>query len=132
MHPNLHFKGNAEEVLRHYRAAFGGDVEIVRFAGTPAAESAPPDWADKVLYGTLRSPLGVINIMDAPCERAEEPGGNVAIAVLTTSEAQTDAVFSQLSAGGRVTMPLEQTFWAAKFGMCTDKFGTKWMVNYQG
>lgn len=129
MQPNLFFNGNAEEALEHYRSALGGAIEITRFAGTPAAEHSSPDYANKVLYGMLRSPLGIVNAMDAPPGRGGESGDNFAISITTTTEAQTDAVFSKLSAGGTVTMPCEKTFWAAKFGMCTDKFGFKWMVS---
>jgi PhnB protein len=129
MQPNINFPGNAEEVLEYYRDAFGGELEFVRFGGSPAAGMVPPDWANKVLYGTLRSPLGTINVMDAPPGRGSAPGGNIAISLFTTTEAQTDAVFAKLAAGGQVMMPLEKTFWSPKFGMCVDKFGTHWMVS---
>jgi PhnB protein len=54
----LHFNGNAEDVLEFYRSALGGEVEIMRFAGSPAAASVPDDWGNKVLHGVLRSPAG--------------------------------------------------------------------------
>jgi PhnB protein len=129
MQPNLFFSGNAEEALEYYRSATGGEVEIRRFTELPADQHSAPEWANKVLYGTLRSPLGILNAMDAPPDRAGKPGDNFALSILTTTEAQTDAVFAKLSAGGTVTMPLEKTFWSPKFGMCTDKFGIKWMVS---
>lgn len=128
--PNLHFNGNAEEVLDHYRNALGGEVEIVRFAGSPAADFVPSDWGGKVLYGTLRSPLGTVSVMDATADRVGKPGDNFSIGIQTESEAQADAIFSKLSSGGRVKMPLEKTFWAAKFGMLVDKFGISWMVQW--
>jgi PhnB protein len=127
---SLFFNGNAEEVLEYYRSALGGEVEIRQFAGTPAAEFVPPEWAGKVIYGMLRSPLGNVAAMDTPPDRAVEPGGSFGISIETQNEAQAEDVFSKLSAGGEATMPLEKTFWAKKFGMCTDKFGITWMVNY--
>jgi PhnB protein len=127
--PNLTFAGRSEEVLEHYRSALGGEVTIMRFAGSPAAEFAPPGWGDKVLYGTLNAPLGIVHCMDASPERAGEPGGNFVIGIQTTSESETDAIFAKLSAGGTVLMPLEKTFWSPKFGMFADKFGIKWMVS---
>jgi PhnB protein len=129
LNPNLFFSGNAEDVLGHYRSALGGDVEIVRFAGSPAADFAPPDWGSKVLYGSLRSPVGVVNVMDAPPGREGTPGDNFAIGIDFESEALAEDVFAKLATGGSVIMPFEQTFWAKKFGMLTDKFGIKWMVN---
>ena len=65
LNPNLVFNGIAEPALEHYRDALGGDIEIMRFADSPAAGSVEPDWADKVIYGTLRSPAGNLNAMDA-------------------------------------------------------------------
>jgi len=81
-------------------------------------------------YGLLRSPLGNLAAMDAPPQRAGEPGGSFGLSLETQNEAQAEEIFAKLSAGGEVTMPLERTFWAKKFGMCSDKFGIKWMVNY--
>jgi PhnB protein len=129
--PHLTFNGIAETVLEHYRDAIGGRVEIMRFAGTPAAGDVSSEWADKVLYGTLVSPAGIVNVMDAPPGRAGEPGDNFMLGVNTDSEAQTDAVFAKLAEGGAVIMPLEKTFWSSRFGMVADKFGVKWLVNCQ-
>jgi uncharacterized glyoxalase superfamily protein PhnB len=103
--PHLTFNGIAETVLEHYRDAIGGDVEITRFAGSPAENAVPSSWAGKVLYGMLRSPAGIVNIMDAPPGRAGEPGDNFMLGVQTDSAAQTDAVFA--------------------------KFGVKWLINCQ-
>ncbi len=129
LQPNLAFNGNAEEVLAHYRDALGGKVEITRFGETPLAQQMPPECAAKVAYGTLRSPAGTINAMDAPPGRAGEPGGNFTIGVQSESREQIDEIFSKLAAGGSVTMPLDKTFWSPRFGMLTDKFGIKWMLN---
>ncbi len=129
LNPNLAFNGNAEEVLAHYRDALGGDVQITRFGETPIAQQLPPEWAGKIVYGTLHSPAGAINVMDAPPGRGEEPGGNFMLGIQSESREQIDEIFSKLSAGGSVTMPLDKTFWSPRFGMLTDKFGIKWMLN---
>ena len=115
LRPNLMFAGNAETALTHYRAALGGDLEIIRFAGTPAAENVPAEWSAKVLYGAVHSPYGDVNVMDAPPGRGGSTGDNFAIA--------------ELAADGTILMPFEPTFFARKFGMTNDKFGVKWMVN---
>jgi PhnB protein len=129
MRPNLNFAGNAADVLTHYRAALGGDLEIMRFAGSPAAESVPPEWSDKILYGRLRTPFGELDVMDAPPGRESEIGGNVAIAIDVDDEEQAARVFATLAEGGNVLMPFEETFFARKFGMTADKFGVRWMVS---
>lgn len=130
MEVNLMFNGNAEEALEHYRNALGGAVEIMRFEGSPAAEFVPADWKNRVLYGTLRSPLGIVHAMDAPPGRGPETtGDNFAIGVYPENGDHTDTVFTKLGSDGTVIMPLEKTFWSPRFGMLTDKFGIKWMVS---
>lgn len=129
LYPNLFFAGDAEAALSLYRDALGGDVQIVRFAGTPAGAHIPSEWESKVLYGALASPFGVINAMDAPPGREGAPGDNFAIEIRLEDETQAAEIFSRLCAGGNVTMPFEETFFAKKFGMGADRFGVKWMVN---
>jgi len=130
--PYLFFNGNAEEVLEFYRGALGGNVEIMRFAGSPAADYAPADWGSKVLHGRLDTPAGTVCVMDAAEDRAGRPGDNFSISIQVENEGQADGIFSRLIAGGKVMMPLEKTFWSKKFGMLTDKFGIKWMVSCNG
>jgi PhnB protein len=129
LRPNLMFAGNAESALTHYRAALGGELEIIRFAGSPAEEHVPADWSTKVLYGAVHSPYGEVNVMDAPPGREGTPGDNFAIAVDVDDEHRAADVFAKLAADGTVLMPFEKTFFARKFGMANDKFGVRWMVN---
>jgi PhnB protein len=128
MRPNLNFAGNAADVLTHYQEALGGELEIVRFAGSPAAEFVPPDWGDKILYGRLRTPFGEVDVMDAPPGRESELGGNVAIAFDVDDPERAARVFEKLAEDGKILMPFEETFFARKFGMTNDKFGVRWMV----
>jgi PhnB protein len=129
LRPNLAFSGNAENALDLYRSALGGEVEITRFAGTPAEAHAPGKNTDKVLYATLRSPFGEVNVMDVPDGRSAEPGSNFSIAVDVDDETRAAGIFDALGAGGEVMMPFGATFFAQKFGMLTDKFGVRWMVS---
>src|SRR5450631_219421 len=129
LRPNLMFAGNAETVLTHYRTALGGDLEIIRFGGSPAEKHVPADWSAKVLYGTVHTPYGDVNVMDAPPGREGSPGDNFAIAVDIDDEQRAADVFDKLAADGTVLMPFEPTFFARKFGMTSDKFGVKWMVS---
>jgi PhnB protein len=101
----------------------------MRFADSPAAESVAPGWANKVIYGTLRSSAGILNVMDAPADRGGAPGDNFVLGIEAENAAQVDEIFAKLSAGGTVTMPLDRTFWSPRFGMLTDRFGVKWMIN---
>jgi len=129
MRPNLNFAGNAADVLTHYHAALGGELEILRFAGSPAAEFAPPDWGDKILYGRLRTPFGELDAMDALPGRESAIGGNVAIAIDVDDENRARRIFAKLAEDGNIVMPFEETFFARKFGMTSDKFGVRWMIS---
>jgi len=126
--PSLAFAGNAEEVLTAYQNALGGNLELARFRGTPAEAMAPADWLDKILYGSLHSPFGVLSAMDAPPGRQGTPGDNFSITVQLEDETQAAKIFTALAGGGKVTMPFESTFFAKKFGMLKDRFGISWMV----
>jgi PhnB protein len=130
LNPVLFFKGNAEEALEFYRNALGGEVHIVRYKETPSAQDVPTEWASKIVYGTLCGAHGQIALMDAPPGREGQPGDNFAIALEAESESQIDAIYAKLGDGGTIMMPLGQTFWARKFGMLDDKFGTRWMLSY--
>jgi PhnB protein len=88
----------------------------------------PADWLDKILYGQLSSPFGEIDVMDAPPGRESPVGGNVAIAIDVDDDDQAARIFAKLAEDGSVQMPFEETFFARKFGMTTDKFGVRWMV----
>jgi PhnB protein len=129
MRPNLNFAGHAADVLAHYQAALGGELQIMRFAGSPAAAFVPPDWADKVLYGQLRTPFGAVDVMDAPPGRESAVGGNVAIAIDVDDDARAAQIFAKLAEDGQILIPFEETFFARKFGMTNDKFGVRWMVS---
>ncbi len=128
MRPNLNFAGCAADVLDHYQATLGGETTITRFAGAMPAEHIPAGWNDKVLYARLVTPYGEIDVMDAPPGREDPVGGNVAIAVDIDDEDRAAEVFANLAAEGEIMMPFEETFFARKFGMATDKFGVRWMV----
>ena len=130
LNPSLIFNGRAEEALQLYRDALGGNIEITRYAESPMANDICEEFKDKVLYGALRSPLGVVAAMDCSPEQGGQPGSNFSITLNVESEAQADTTFGKLADGGEITMPLGKTFWAERFGMLKYKFGISWMVNY--
>jgi PhnB protein len=127
--PSLAFAGNAEDVLTAYQNALGGNLELARFRGTPAEAMAPADWLDKILYGSLHSPFGILSAMDAPPGRQGTQGDNFSISVQLEDEAQAERIFMALAGGGNVMMPFEATFFATKFGMLKDRFGIQWMIH---
>src|SRR5262245_60530454 len=130
--PYLSFKGDCEDAFRFYEQHLGGELgPLFRYAGSPMADQAPPEWGDKIMHGSVKA--GGLELMggDVAPERFEEPKGfSLSIQIGTTAEAER--VFRALAEGGRVVMPLEKTFWAAGFGMLVDRFGISWMINCDG
>lgn len=128
INPYIHFDGNAEEALNHYRDALGGELQIMRFAGSPAESCAPEGWGQKVLHGALQTNVGLLLASDASKDQVRNPGDNIEVAVQVDSEADAERIFSKLGQGGNVTMPLSETFFSPKFGMLIDRFGIKWII----
>ncbi len=127
--PYLTFDGRCEEAFEHYAKALGGKIEmLMRYAGTPGEEMAPPDWRDKVMHATLTFGGNVLMGSDAPPER-RQPMQGFSVSLQCDSVDEAERVWNALSEGGTVHMPLEETFWAARFGVVIDRFGTPWMVN---
>lgn len=127
--PYLTFNGHCEEAFKHYEQCLGGQMgEVFRYAGTPLATQVPADWGQKVMHCTLR--LGDRELMgvDVGPEGYEEPRG-ISLSVEVKGVANAERVFAELSEGGRVVLPLQETFWAARFGMLVDRFGVPWQIN---
>jgi PhnB protein len=129
LNPYLLFKGDCEAALKFYEQVLGGKTEfLTKYAGSPAAGMAPPEWGDKVLHATMKIDGNPIMAADAPPGHYEKPQGfSVSIAVKDRDKGES--IFNALAEGGAVTMPFQKTFWASGFGMCVDRFGIPWMVN---
>ncbi len=131
VNPYLLFNGNCAEAFKFYEEALGGKIETIStFGGSPAAEHAPPEWADKVLHASLS--IGNTRLMgsDAPPGQYSQPQG-ISVALGLNDPAKGEQIFKALSENGTVQMPYQATFWAAGFGMCIDRFGIPWMVNVE-
>jgi PhnB protein len=127
--PHLHFDGDCEAAFQMYERCFGGKIEVMMtFAGTPAESQIPAEWRNKILHATLRLAGGVLMGTDTPPGRYEKPQGfSVSLQFQDTAEAER--AFNALADSGKIRMPLQQTFWSARFGMLVDRFGIPWMVN---
>lgn len=125
----LFFDGRCEEAFTFYHHVLGGRVTaMMRHAGSPAEHGVPPEWQDKILHACLD--LGGFKLMasDAPPGRYNRPQG-FCVHLAVGSEAEAERVFAALGEGATIVMPIAQTFWAARFGLLHDRFGTPWMVN---
>jgi PhnB protein len=134
LNPYLNFPGNTEEAFNFYKAAFGTEfIVLSRFGDNPGAENMPEADRAKIMHVSL--PIGEGSVLMGTDTLESQGhqltmGNNIQLAFAPGSEAEADRVFHALSPEGKVTMPLQKTFWNAYFGMLTDKFGIQWMVNY--
>jgi PhnB protein len=128
----LSFRGQCEAAFNCYEATLGGRIgPIFRYLGTPLASQVPADWQDKVMHGSLSIGDQVLMAADVAPESYEAPKGFfLSLQMEDTSEAER--VFNELARDGRIVMPLEKTFWAARFGMVVDRFGIPWQINCGG
>ncbi|SHJ36954.1 PhnB protein [Hymenobacter daecheongensis DSM 21074] len=129
IYPYLAFDGTCREAMTFYQQCLGGELMIQPFADSPAAEGMPAEAQQGVLHSTLTTDSFTLMASDAGMQKIVK-GNMVSLSLDCGSPAEIQRLFAQLSAGGTVTMPLEDTFWNATFGMCTDRFGIDWLLNY--
>jgi len=128
LNPYLNFNGQCKEAMEFYQRVLGGEiVAMMTFRGSPAAEHVPAESQDHIMHARLVFGGNVLMASDAPCNFAPMTGISVALNVEQPAEAER--IFHALAEGGSVTMPIEETFWARRFGMLTDRYGTPWMIN---
>lgn len=134
----LNFSRSTEEAFNFYKSIFGGEFSgggIARFSDIPPSDGMPPmAEEDKNLIMHIELPIvggHVLMGTDAPESMGFNLnfGNNVHINLEPDTRAETKKLFDALSAGGKVTMELQDMFWGAYFGSCTDKFGVQWMLN---
>lgn len=132
INPYLNFNGNCEQAFAFYKSVFGGEfLDFQRFKDVPAEAQLPAIEAEWIMHVSL--PIGRDTILmgsDSPSTIGKViQGSNFHISIQTDHNEETDRLFNRLSEGGQITMPLEQSFWGARFGMFVDKFGIQWMIN---
>ena len=134
LNPYLAFNGTCEEAMTFYRDCLGGEFESInRFRDGPdemGGTVIPAVMKDRVMHMTWRFEDNVVMACDSVGEVPE--GGNVTLCIDIEDGDRVGAVFEMLSAGGTITFPLENTFWGARFGMFTDRYGVQWMFNSSG
>jgi PhnB protein len=125
----LFFNGNCKEAFQFYANVLGGEVvAMLTHAGTPAESHVSPEWRDKIMHARLVVGDAVLMGSDAPPEYyAAQQGFCVSLGICEPAAAER--IFQALSQNGAVRMPMEETFFAARFGMAVDQFGTPWMVS---
>ena len=130
--PYLSFNGQCEAAFKLYEQCLGGQLGgIFRYAGSPMADQVPADWQDKVMHGSVTLGNQVLMGGDVAPDRYEQPKGfSLSLQINNTTDAER--IFHELAENGKVVMPFEKTFWAARFGMLVDRFGIPWLINCDG
>jgi PhnB protein len=129
--PYLFFDGRCDEALEFYRGALGAEVTmLMRFKDSPDPHPPgvlPPGAEDKVMHTSFRIGETTLLASDGHCLGKTSFQG-FSLSLTVPDEAQAERLFSALSDGGQVQMPLAKTFWSPRFGMVADRFGVSWMV----
>jgi len=132
----LRFDGNCLSAFEFYKSVFGSEfLTISRFSEMPPMEGMPPvpvDLNERVMHVTL--PIGTESVLQGSDTFPNmgppyNPGNNFSVSITPESKEEADEFMSKLAEGGKVTMPMQTTFWNAYFGTCVDKFGINWMIN---
>jgi len=132
MQAYLTFNGNAAEALSFYAKCLDGKITIsMTFAESPMGKETPDSHKDKILHATLEAQGGQLMASDLPPGMAFDGYKGFSLSIQGKDVAGGKKLFDALSAGGKVTMPYGETFWAKGFGMLEDKFGVPWMVNVE-
>ena len=128
LHTYLNFGGNCEQAFQFYQEHLGGNITfLMRHGEGPNAVDTPPDWKEAVLHA--RMTLGGTELLgaDIPADRFQPMRSAYLTLSLTTAE-EAERVHALLAEGGQIFMPLERTFFASRFSMLRDRFGTSWMI----
>ena len=130
MNPYLGFDGKCEAAFKFYEKVFGGKiVMMMKYGDSPMAGKTPPELKDNVMHARITVADDVVLMgSDAP-PQMYEPMKGMSVSVSIDKPDDADRIFAALAENGTVRMPIQETFWARRFGMLTDQFGTPWMIN---
>jgi PhnB protein len=126
---NLTFNGQCEAAFKFYEKCLGGKIQtMMTWGDSPMGDQVPSEWRDKIIHTSLIVGESALLGADAPPDRYEQPRG-FSVTIGLDDPAEAERIFNALAENGTVQMPLQKTFWAARFGMVVDRFGMPWMVN---
>lgn len=126
---SLVFNGDCDAAFTLYQQCLEGTVTLrLTWGDSPMADQTSPEWRDKILHATLSVGGTVLHGGDAVPAQYERPQG-FQLQLNLDDAAAAERIFAQLAEGGRVTVPLQHTFWAQRFGAVVDRFGIPWAIN---
>jgi PhnB protein len=129
VNPYLNFNGQCELAFKFYQQCLGGKITaMMTHAGTPMEAHTSPEWHAKILHARMEVGDTVLMGSDAPPDHYEQPKG-FSVSLVLDDVGEAERIFFALAEGGSVRMAIQETFWAAGFGMLVDKFAIPWMIN---
>ena len=129
-HPYLMFSGTCRDAFTRYQEIFGGELVLLPMSDMPSDEPVPAEQADLIMHAALAFDDNLLMASDDPSGDGG-PVKGMCVNYTVGDAAEAQRVFDALADGGEVTMPMAETFWSPRFGMCIDRFGTPWMVNVE-
>jgi len=127
--PYISFNGNCNEAINFYKDALGGKILYVQRYGDSPMKGMGPD--EGIMHCTLRFGETELMACDNPGhdDFPLHVGNNISLSYSSNDPVGAESIFAKMAEGGKITMPMAETFWAERFGMLTDKFGINWMFN---
>jgi PhnB protein len=127
--PYLNFNGNCREAFEFYAECLGGKlIAMFKHSDMPAGQECPGDWQDLIMHARIDLGEGQLMASDSPPDQYQKPQG-LWVSLHPQTPEEAERIFHALAEGGDVLMPIQETFWAVRFAMVTDRFGTPWMIN---
>ena len=131
LHTYLNHGGNCEEAFRFYEQHLGAKIfMIMRHGELPDPSSVAPDWKNAILHARIRLGDTILMGADIPPERFQ-PMRSAYLSLTVESSEEAERIYTLLTDGGQIFMPMQETFFAFRFGMLRDKFGTSWMILHE-
>lgn len=125
----LSFNGQCAAALSFYEKVLGAKTVMkMTFGESPMGKDMPPEARALIMHARFVIGGETVMLSDAPCDRYSKPQG-FHMTINVDEPAEAERIFKALSEKGQVTMPMEETFWAHRFAMFVDQFGTPWMIN---
>jgi PhnB protein len=129
MNPHLGFDGKCEAAFKFYERVLDGKIlMMLKYGESPMAEKMPPESKDRIMHARLAVGDRLLMGGDAPPQMFE-PMKGIFVTLGIEQPAEAERIFNALGENGTVRMPIQETFWALRFGMLTDQFGTPWIIN---
>jgi PhnB protein len=128
----LIFNGNCRKAMEFYQKCLGGVLHLGTYGEMPGSgDDFPKKYKNWILHARLTIKSMVLMASDTRPDISITQGNNFFVSVNCDSAKEAEKLFDAMSAKAIIDMPLQETFWAARFGMLTDQFGVKWMFNYE-